>query len=71
VAGPDAGRARARAYPTRGVNGTKTVQFQFEADGPNVKDARAKGWKVGDEVTATCNIGGAMDNYMLLVECKL
>ncbi len=31
--------------------------------------AKAKAIKDGDTVTATCKVGGAMDNLMMLIEC--
>lgn len=31
---------------------------------------KAKGIKDGDTVTATCKVGGAMDNLMMLIECS-
>jgi hypothetical protein len=32
--------------------------------------AKAKAIKDGDTVTATCQVGGAMDNLMMLIECS-
>lgn len=32
--------------------------------------AKAKAVKDGDTVTATCKVGGAMDNLMMLIECS-
>lgn len=37
-------------------------------DGPAAAE-KAKSWKVGDSLTVTCQVGGAMDRLMQLIDC--
>jgi hypothetical protein len=48
------------------VDGSKWITLDFVDKGAAM---RAKGVKAGDTVTATCKVGGATDNYMMLLDC--
>lgn len=47
------------------IDGKAKMSLAF-TDIPAIK---AKGLKVGDEITVTCKIGGAMDNLMMVTDC--
>ena len=53
------------------VDGQKWIDVQFMPDDPGTAAARQKGVKQGDDVTATCKIGGRTDNFILMNDCTL
>ena len=53
------------------ADGEHWIDAQFMPDGPGTAAARAKGVKVGDDVTVTCKISGRTDNFILLNDCAM
>jgi hypothetical protein len=50
------------------VEAGKWVSLGFTDKGQAAKD---KGVKAGDSVTATCKVGGGMDNYIMNIDCVM